>query len=249
MKWISQILVCMVAVGLSAVSAFSKGPPIKSCAEMFPTKHKADAQTSTPIVNIKLRDAQGNDTTSYQAGDHITVTVSTVDSKNSEMYFKGLFVQARRANCSSDKKSEPVGTFTIDSNSTFLKTMDCGQISKSAVAHKVSEKHTTQTFTWIAPSSKVGHVYIQATIVKNVKTFWTGVTSSFLKDSDDKSEPQFCHVRKKNAANVTTPAVADVTTPAVADVTTPAVADVRTPAVVVVVLGLCISMANFISFS
>ncbi|XP_041351738.1 putative defense protein 3 isoform X3 [Gigantopelta aegis] len=222
---LSQILVCMVMVALTAVSAYPQGPPLWSCAEMFPTKHKADAQTSTPIVNITLTDAQGNETTSYQAGDNITVTVSTADSQNSDMYFKGLFVQARRANCTSDKKSEPVGTFIIDSNSKFLKTMDCEKMSKSAVAQKVSMRQTTQTFTWTAPSSKVGHVYIQATIVKNVKTFWTGVASNFLKDNDDKSKPQVCPVRKKNAANV------------------------KTPVVAVVVLGLCISMANFVSFS
>ena len=62
--------------------------------------------------------------------------------------------------------------------------------------------------------------------MKNVKVFWTGVTSGFLKD-DDMSVPKYCEVRKKYKVNSAT--------------------DVKSSLVAVVLLGIGMTVANSIS--
>ncbi|XP_041351735.1 putative defense protein 3 [Gigantopelta aegis] len=221
---LSQILVCVVMVALTTVSCHPEGPPLEACVDMFPTGHKVDAQKSTAIANIALRRADGSKATTYSANEMITVTLATANPSDTTIYYEGMFVQARRANCGSDKRTEPVGKFTHEP-SNYLKTLDCGGITKSAICHKDHIHQTNQTFTWTAPATPVGHIYFQATVVKNTQTFWTGVTSEFLKDSNDQSAPKYCEYRKTNGA------------------------DVKSPAMAVVVLGLSLALANVVHFS
>ncbi|XP_041351739.1 putative defense protein Hdd11 [Gigantopelta aegis] len=196
MEFLSAIFAITVVVGLASVSAYPEGPPLSCCSHMFPVGHEVNAQTSTPTVTIKMKNSGGSDTTSYTAGEQITVTVETANPSDTTIYYEGLFVQARRANCMSHQKMQPVGTFSFEANNTYLKTLDCGSVSKSAVSQKVSVHQTSQTFTWTAPATTVGHVYFQATVVKNVSRFWTGVQSGFLYDAADTGNATYCMVRK-----------------------------------------------------
>ncbi|XP_025110852.1 putative defense protein 3 [Pomacea canaliculata] len=164
--------------------AYPDGAPTEACTNMFPSGHHADAQSSTPPYELTVS------STSLTASNVYTVTLKVKSGQTTT--FKGLFVQARLAdNCNN---TSPHGTFTVPSDG-FLKLTPC-TVANDAVTQINDIPQTTKTFNWTSPSSIPGTVYFRATVVYNEKTFWTDVSSDFLRPSGATGTPQVCTVQK-----------------------------------------------------
>lgn len=193
--WLLQLVVLMVVVSVGVVSGYPGGPPLHSCSHMYPTGHHANAKTITPPYILSATP------TTISAGTTVTVNLVATGDKTYP-YYEGVFVQARKADCQNES---PIGTFSVAANHPFLKLMDCGGKTASAVAHKTSKPHqTNNTFTWTVPKDYQGRVYFRATVVKNEKTFWTDVFSPYLTYSNDTSAApaQYCPVQSKDSSSV-----------------------------------------------
>ncbi|XP_069105805.1 putative defense protein 3 [Argopecten irradians] len=171
---------------------FSLGPPVGACVSMFPI-HGADAQSSeSPFTIIVNKNT-------YSPGEEITVFVNTTDNNPDIEFFEGLIIQARRARCDVVNYEEALGTFVLGSSEDFLGLMDCQGGANSSVVHKAHAHIYNRTFTWIAPSTRVGHIYFRGTIARRQSTFWTNVKSSFIRDTTDASTPVTCFHQSKQA--------------------------------------------------
>lgn len=173
---------------------FGMGPPLGACVDMWPKQHGADAQTSDPPYTITT----SKDT--YSPGEILTITVSTTENEDIK-FFEGLFVQARRANCSHKEYEEAVGTFALPDDETFLGLLHCQGGPNSAVGHIAHAHIVERKFSWTAPASSVGHIYFRATVARRQKTFWTKVTSEFIRDPLVSSSPQMCPIQTKETVN------------------------------------------------
>ena len=106
-----QVLLVLV-VKLSGIWAFSEGPPLSTCEEMF-AFHKIrgmvprtynKAQTGEPPYNISVSNI------SYTAGENLTVKISGTNT------FKGFILQAQGINSS---VAWPVGEFVEIPSGTY----------------------------------------------------------------------------------------------------------------------------------
>ena len=107
-----QVLLVLV-VKLSGIWAFSEGPPLSTCEEMF-AFHKIrgmvprtynKAQTGEPPYNISVSNI------SYTAGENLTVTISGT------ITFNGFILQAQATNSS---VAWPVGDFVEIPSGTYI---------------------------------------------------------------------------------------------------------------------------------
>ncbi|KAF7496143.1 Putative defense protein 3 [Sarcoptes scabiei] len=85
--------------------------------------------------------------------------------------FKGFFIYAVQPG-----SSDMIGTFQTNDK---VKELSCG--SASAATHANEKSKNSITLTWKAPDNFSGEVEFKATVVKEFKKFWTGITSSSLK--------------------------------------------------------------------
>ncbi|OWF49188.1 putative defense protein [Mizuhopecten yessoensis] len=178
---------------------YGLGPPIGACVSMWPG-HEVDAQSTDPPYTITVSK------NTYTPGEQLTVFVNTTDLNPEIQFFEGLIIQARRAKCSHVHYQEAVGSFTLESGEDFLGLLNCQGGVNSTVAHRAHDHIYNRTFTWIAPSTSVGHVYFRGTIVRRKTTFWTTVKSTFIRDTSDTSTPESCYVQTEQADTCTSSA-------------------------------------------
>ncbi|OWF49189.1 putative defense protein isoform X2 [Mizuhopecten yessoensis] len=196
----TMLSVCTVMFLGSALTVpcfgYGLGPPLGACVNMWPS-HGIDAQSTDPPYTITV----SKDT--YTAGEQLTVFVNTTDMYPEIQFFEGLMIQARRAKCDHVHYQDAVGSFTLEGGEDFLGLLNCQGGVNSTVAHRAHDHIYNRTFTWIAPSTSVGHVYFRGTIVRRKITFWTTLKSAFIRDTSDSSTPESCYVQTKLANTVT----------------------------------------------
>ncbi|KAL4236974.1 hypothetical protein ACF0H5_005358 [Mactra antiquata] len=167
------------------------GPPSTEhvCKEMFPEGHHYDSQMKKPPYEIDLSQ------NTYTTWDTMDVSVKAI--KPGE-YFRGFFLQVRRANCSHPYQYEPLGTFTINPVDNYLlKSQNCLNNLKSAVSHRTNTSLSKAVVKWTAPAAKMGHLYFVATIVKEQDIFWTDVRSEIVTESGrDDQVYEYCPLKK-----------------------------------------------------
>lgn len=167
-------------------TCFHYGPPATThvCKNMFPEGHHVDSQTTEPPFEIMLSQNV------YTSWEEIQVTLKAKPGH----YFRGFFMQARRADCTHRFQYEPLGTFTVlPGDITLLKTLPCFNNKDSAVSHRTNESLAKAVFRWNAPAAQIGHIFFVATVVKERELFWTNVRYVFLRDlSNKESRAEFC---------------------------------------------------------
>ncbi|XP_048753939.2 putative defense protein [Ostrea edulis] len=179
-------LTYVVLVFLPGVISYAYGPPLGSCASMFPTGHKASAQTTAPPYTISVN------ATSYSPNDVIEITVNTT-GLHGVTYYEGIMMQARQIACDVAAPTKGHGSFSVEEGDQFLETMDCEDNAKSAVVHMNHSKIESRVFHWKASfPSGVGHLIFRATIVKSKTTFWTKVYSSIIEDESSQAPLKIC---------------------------------------------------------
>ncbi|KAH3814054.1 hypothetical protein DPMN_142532 [Dreissena polymorpha] len=190
-----QRLLISLALVLVCCHGYALGPPIEACVEMFPLDHGADARKDSSPFTMTIN------ATSYSPGDVIKVVLNTSEIYG-HYFLEGLFVQMRPVTC----VNTSVGTFSIETGDDFLKTMDCFAKPASAIAHYSHEHIHDRTFYWTAPSTANGHLYLRATVARNLKNFWTNVFSDFILDASiPNASPttlKTCAVRSKQTSGV-----------------------------------------------
>ncbi|XP_060077433.1 putative defense protein [Ylistrum balloti] len=196
MAIVIQILAIVICFLPAPSRGFGMGPPLGACVDMWPKAHGADSQTSDPPYTITV----SKDT--YTPGETLTVVVNTTINKDIK-FFEGLLLQARRANCSHTHFEEAVGTFNLPADETFLGLLNCQGGRNSAVGHIAHAHIVDRTFTWTAPDASVGHVYFRATVARRQTTFWTQVTSDFVRDVSESSSPSICPIQTKRSTDTT----------------------------------------------
>lgn len=175
-------LIILTALLVVHCYGFRYGPPLEACTHMFPTLHGFDARNDNPPFQITV--SKNN----YSPNERITVTITPdandPDNSTRDWFMEGILVQARRADCST---RVPVGTFELGVDcDDFLQVIDCLPFgSKNAIRHYTHVHAKVKTFTWIAPATAVGHVYISATIARNKERFWMNVKSENIMDPTD----------------------------------------------------------------
>ncbi|XP_056004470.1 putative defense protein 2 isoform X2 [Ostrea edulis] len=167
----TPMLSLLVSLSLLSVGVYCypNGAPTGSCGSMIPG-HNAAVQTGASPYRVTMN------TTSYDAGDVIEVTVSGGT-------YRGVFVQARPANCS----TVTFPTFSLMSEETNLQTLSCNGVANSAITHTNKNDKTQSVFYW-SPAANLGHVYFRATFVQTFNTYWVGIVSPVLRDSSS-SDP------------------------------------------------------------
>ncbi|XP_061171763.1 putative defense protein 3 [Saccostrea echinata] len=163
-----SLLLCLNLL-IVAVIGYPSGAPPSVCETMVPG-HRGAVQTGASSFTLTMN------STSYTAGDVIEVTVSGGT-------FRGIFIQARSANCS----TVTLPTFSLMTNEGNLKTLTCNSVADSAVTHTTKSDKTQAKFYW-TPAANVGHIYFRATVVQVYSTYWVGIQSSVLRDSNS-SDP------------------------------------------------------------
>ncbi|OWF38106.1 putative defense protein [Mizuhopecten yessoensis] len=197
MALIVEVLVILTCILPQPSRGFGMGPPLGACVDMWPKDHGADAQTSDPPYTITVSK------NTYSPGETLTVVVNTTINKEIQ-FFEGLLVQARRANCFHQQYEEAVGSFGLQAGETFLGLLDCQGGRNSAVGHIAHEHIVDRTFTWTAPANSVGHIYFRATVARRQKTFWTQVTSNFVRDASESSSPKVCPIQTRRSVDACT---------------------------------------------
>ncbi|KAI5705434.1 hypothetical protein M8J75_014990 [Diaphorina citri] len=112
------LLLCVSAVAISSVHAFSSGAPEGVCADMTPKHPQTVPQDSESPYKIVLKKK------SVAPGGSISVVISSPPG----LSFKGFFVQARVGD-------KPVGQFTKSPSSKFYKVINCLGGSQNAATH------------------------------------------------------------------------------------------------------------------
>ncbi|KAK3577480.1 hypothetical protein CHS0354_026427 [Potamilus streckersoni] len=182
-----SIALVFLFASLEMTTSFPSGPPNTTvvCKEMFPVGHGVDAQMSNPPYKIFLSQ------NIYTPLEKIQVTVQAERG----YFIRGLFLQARLADCSGDHKDVPIGTFFLKPDERYLKTVSCLNRRYSTVSHLSNTPLDHAVFDWYAPDPHTGHIYFRATVVKQRRTFWTNVMSEFVRDIGSHAHPEYCPVR------------------------------------------------------
>lgn len=187
-------LLFLAVYAVSCCHGYRYGPPMSACGDMFPSEHGYDAQESEPPFKMTL------DKTEYLPGEVITVNLTSEKNPNNpeEWFFEGILVQARTFNC---EAILAVGSFQVSNGEDFLQPIDCFAKPNSTLRHYAHAHIYNRTFTWTAPNTPVGHVYLRATIARNRSIFWTNLYSAIIKDKSS-TDPvptteAFCPVATK----------------------------------------------------
>lgn len=168
-------------------NAFDTGPPNTEhvCKTMFPEGHHVDSQTKPSPYKISLS------MNIYTPWDRLNVTVQA----SPDYYIKGLFIQARRANCSHPLQNEPLGVFHLKDRDPTLKTMPCLGKINSSISHRINVRLSEVDFQWFAPAKNVGHIYFVATVVHQQMVFWTNVTSEIIRSLETPGLGEKCAMK------------------------------------------------------
>ncbi|XP_060606423.1 putative defense protein Hdd11 [Ruditapes philippinarum] len=162
------ILVLALAM-FGCCNGYASGPPLSVCRNMTP-KHPFEPQTIPSPFTFTLN------VTTYRPGDVIEVFLNS----SGDWFMEGTLIQMR-VNSSGCRQDVPaVGTFSTVDNDVFLEEFSCFNMTASALRHYSHLHIYNRTFYWTAPKRSVGNVYISATIVRNLKTFWLNVTSHII---------------------------------------------------------------------
>ncbi|XP_061171754.1 putative defense protein [Saccostrea echinata] len=160
-----QSVILCLSFFVVVVYGYPNGARVGACETMTPG-HGAAVQTGPSPYRVTMN-AQ-----SYTAGNRITVTVSGGT-------FRGVLVQARPANCS----TVTFPTFSLMANESNFQTLACNGVANSAVTHTNRNDKTQAMFYW-TPAASLGHVYFRATVVQSFNTYWVGIQSPVLRDSN-----------------------------------------------------------------
>ncbi|KAL4236448.1 DOMON domain-containing protein frrs1L [Mactra antiquata] len=153
--------------------SYSLGPPDTVCESMLPN-HNVSVYSAEPApFSFRLN------ATEYGPGDVIEVFVKA----EGQWFMEGTMIQARTVECQGGVTS--VGEFSVQASEDFLKPMKCFKKKASALVHYSHLHIYNRTFFWTAPSEPVGHVFLKATFVRNVKIFWMNVHSPFIFDKSN----------------------------------------------------------------
>ncbi|XP_062566577.1 ferric-chelate reductase 1-like [Saccostrea cucullata] len=163
-----SLLLCLNLL-IVVVIGYPNGAPPNVCDTMVPG-HSGAVQTGASSYTMTMN------STIYTAGDVIEVTVTGGT-------FRGIFIQARSANCS----TVSLPAFSLMTNEGNLKTLTCNNVQNSAVTHTTKSDKTQAKFYW-KPAANTGHIYFRATVVQVYSTYWVGIQSPVLRDSNS-SDP------------------------------------------------------------
>lgn len=171
----SRLILLLAATSVCVVYGYPSGPPVGNvkglCEAMDPTGHGPSKATGEApyIISVSSASYGGNNS------EPITVTIKA----NEGEHFKGIFVQARRADSSKGSLTEALGQYSEAPSDTQIQ--NCGSGKQNAWGHKDKKTKTVKTISWNAPSSDEGPLEFVATIVKGPKNiFWMNVKSSQL---------------------------------------------------------------------
>ncbi|XP_053393917.1 putative ferric-chelate reductase 1 [Mercenaria mercenaria] len=184
-------LVVILCTQLCVCTCYHYGPPATEhvCRNMFPEGHHVDAQTSEPPFEIDLSQNV------YTPWEEVQVTLRATQG----YFFRGFFMQARRADCSHVFQYQPLGVFTVlPEDQNLMKTMPCLNHKDSAISHRTNQSFGKAVFRWNAPAAMIGHLYFTATVVKEQDIFWTNVKSVLMRDQSDKRRKgEYCPTKSR----------------------------------------------------
>lgn len=179
-----SVILCLSCFA-TVVYGYPNGARVGACETMTPG-HGAAVQTGPSPYQVTLNNER------YSPGNRITITVSGGT-------FRGLLVQARPANCS----TVTFPTFSLMANESNFQTLDCNSVANSAVTHTNRNDKTQAEFYW-TPAASLGHVYFRATVVQNFNTYWVGIQSSVLSDTNsaDPVPDSVCDMQPNGGADL-----------------------------------------------
>ncbi|CAH1772419.1 unnamed protein product [Owenia fusiformis] len=178
----------MLMVALPIVMSYPGGPPEGSCVDMFPSGHAAIAQKGAAPFLLEI-----NEGGYYTPGKPVKVTMRNT----SEIWFEGVFLQARRASPSLNQ-NQALGNFTVTDNE--LKTMRC--IKRESAVTQSNKVHKFQKqVQWNPPEGLKDHIFFRATFVQETKIFWVDVRSIDL----EYRSPQVQNKNNNNKSTATMP--------------------------------------------
>merc|ERR1719150_2510740 len=164
-------LVFLLLLSLS-VDSFSRGSPEPACEEDMRPRHGFATQGGRPPAEIVV------DQSEVRQDHYLRVTLRSTKP------FKGFLLRAEDAQ---EKRNEfgswsAVGTWYIpyqnisETSPTSAKYLHCGGAPQSAVTHAGANSGAfVVSFQWRPPADLVGRVRIQATVVEDYRTYWTGI--------------------------------------------------------------------------
>ncbi|XP_036360279.1 putative defense protein 3 [Octopus sinensis] len=185
----SEMFPLYFMLGLASLGlTYPHGGPDSSCQTMLPTGHGVPPQSSPAPYKLTIRKS------SFNPGETIPVVM-----KADKDYFTGIYLQSHPVVCTPNQ-TMPLGFFT-----TFTRefhTRHCFGIVHSTVTQANNRKKVQETVYWTAPVKAIGQIVFKATFVKNVTTFWTGISSRILSDLGPVTLPAEClknTVQKSNS--------------------------------------------------
>ncbi|CRK94859.1 CLUMA_CG008351, isoform A [Clunio marinus] len=150
--------------------SFSGGAGSDSCTTLVPRHGSHQPQTSSPPFLIVLS------TTSIQQGQNMTITLENTTQTSS---FRGFMIQARTVAAT----PQIIGTFFVNG---LVRHVTCSDVPLGSVATHTNAKPKTKVdLTWQAPFDIYGLINFQVTMLENIQTFWTGMSSEFVTITQD----------------------------------------------------------------
>ncbi|KAK3591241.1 hypothetical protein CHS0354_010609 [Potamilus streckersoni] len=155
--WFFLLITFFVHVRVSL--QFGSGAPGSKCADMFPIHGNTLAQRDASPYTVKVS------TTTYKAGDKISVTISGRGD------FRGFLLVAKQ------NDETPVGSFeSTDAGSQVISCTHGGQ----ALTHSSKNLKSSMTTHWTAPNTAVGNIILVATVVADYTEFWVNIKSPVI---------------------------------------------------------------------
>jgi hypothetical protein len=161
---VRDLLVLLVLVSVVEVTwGYGTGAPTSVCDTMMPGHGVEQTATNTHTLTL------GDGAMQYEEGVDLTITISGT--------FKGTFIQARKADDSSDTTS--YGTFQVNSADN-VQVISCSTGSNNAVTHSSTALKTNLQVTWSPPGGNQGNLKLVATVAEEKATWWRNTESIAL---------------------------------------------------------------------
>ncbi|XP_072051851.1 uncharacterized protein [Amphiura filiformis] len=169
----STVLLLLVAI-VPHASGFSGGPPVNLFANICQSLNPEQGHGSSNVAagttipySISLNSAN------YVAGQSLQVTLQGNPFGTT---FSGFMMQARQTsdnaivgewrNVAAGTQGLRCNSFTMQQQNSLLGQCTTNQECGNTWAHSSSDDQSSVTATWVAPSTTVGSVYFQATVVQ-----------------------------------------------------------------------------------
>ncbi|KAL3869445.1 hypothetical protein ACJMK2_042126 [Sinanodonta woodiana] len=152
--WLFSLIILCVHVRVSL--QFGQGAPGSKCADMLPSHGSTFAQRDASPYTVKVS------STTYKAGDQITVTIS------GRAEFRGFLLVAKQID------GTPVGSFV--STETGSRVISCTH-GGQALTHTSKNLKSRVITQWTAPDIAVGNIVLIATVVADYTEFWVNIKS------------------------------------------------------------------------